>query len=223
MRPLVVFDLDGTLIDSKRDLAESANEMLALYGAQPLAEGDVAAMVGDGARQLVARALEAAAVRADVSAALERFLRIYSSRLFVHTRLYEGVADAVATLEPLAALAVLTNKPEVLTKQLLDGFELSSAFRWVVGGDSGFPRKPDAAGLRFLLEQAGVGPARCLMVGDSMVDLETARGAGTAACVALYGFGHLRQPIVLDGTEIVVRQAVDLRAALLDWASEPRQ
>jgi phosphoglycolate phosphatase len=210
VRPLIAFDLDGTLIDSKRDLAESANEMLATYGAAPLGEADVAGMVGDGARQLVARALDARGVGSDVSAALDRFLAIYAGRLFVHTRPYPGLSEAVAAMAECASLAVLTNKPEGPSRTLLDGFGLSRFFQWVVGGDSGFPRKPDSAGLSHLIRQAGVSPRACLMVGDSMVDVETARAAGAAVCVAKYGFGHLRRPLELDGTELVARRPEDV-------------
>ena len=210
MRPLIAFDLDGTLIDSKRDLAESANEMLATYGAAPLAEAEVAGMVGDGARQLVQRALEAGRVETDVSAALDRFLAIYTGRLFENTRPYPGLADAVAAFSERASLAVLTNKPEQPSRTLLDGFGLAPFFRWVIGGDSGFPRKPDPAGLCHLIRQAGVPPGACLMVGDSMMDVETARNAGAAVCVAEYGFGHLRRPIELSGTELSARRPEDI-------------
>jgi phosphoglycolate phosphatase len=217
MRPLIVFDLDGTLIDSKRDLAESANLMLATYGAAPLAEAEVAGMVGDGAKQLVARALEAAGLAADVSIALERFLGIYAGRLFLHTRPYPGLRNAVAVVAERASLAVLTNKPEGLSQQLLDGFGLSPFFRWVIGSDSGFPRKPDPAGLLHLIRQAGVTPQACLMVGDSMIDVETARAAGAAICVADYGFGHLRRPLLLDGTELIARHPQDIDSVIASF------
>lgn len=214
MRPLIVFDLDGTLIDSKRDLAESANELLAAYGAKPLDEAEVAGFVGDGARQLVVRALEAAGVVTDVAAALDRFLAIYGRRLFVHTRPYPGVLEAVESAAEHASLAVLTNKPEGFSRQLLEGFDMARFFRRVIGGDSGFPRKPDPAGLLALMQEALVPPNACLVVGDSMVDVETARAASASVGVAKYGFGHLRRPIELDGTELIARQPQDLGLAI---------
>jgi phosphoglycolate phosphatase len=210
MRPLIVFDLDGTLVDSQRDLADSANDMLAAYGADPLDGSRVAAMVGDGARQLVARALEAAGVSADVPEALDRFLSIYSERLFIHTRPYRGIPDVVEALSARSALAVLTNKPEAFSCRLLDGFGLSRHFQAVIGGDSGFPRKPDPAGLRHLVGLAATRPPAALMVGDSMVDVETARRAGTRVCVARYGFGHLRMPIDVGPGELVAERPEDL-------------
>jgi phosphoglycolate phosphatase len=210
MRSLIVFDLDGTLVDSQRDLADSANDMLAAYGAEPLDVGRVAAMVGDGARQLVVRALDAAGVAADVPEALDRFLSIYSERLFIHTRPYPSIPDVVEALSARSALAVLTNKPEAFSCRLLDGFGLSRHFQTVVGGDSGFPRKPDPAGLRHLIGLAAAGPPATLMVGDSMVDVETARQAGTRVCVARYGFGHLRTPIDVRPGELVAERPEDL-------------
>ena len=93
---------------------------------------------------------------------------------------------------------------------MLDGFGLSRYFQWVIGGDSGFPRKPDPSGLDHLMRQAGVTPGACLMVGDSMMDVETARSAGAAVCVAEYGFGHLRRPLELDGTELIARRPEDV-------------
>jgi phosphoglycolate phosphatase len=219
MRPLIAFDLDGTLVDSQRDLADSANAMLAAYGAEALAVADVAAMVGDGARQLVARALEAAGVAAAIPEALDRFLSIYADRLFEHTRLYAGIPEALESLSRRATLAVLTNKPEGLSHRLLDGLNLSRYFQAVIGGDSRFPRKPDPAGLNHLIRWAAIPPSNAVMVGDSMVDVRTARGAGARVCVARYGFGHLRTPIEAGPADLVVEQSEDLMMALEDFLS----
>jgi phosphoglycolate phosphatase len=219
-----VFDLDGTLIDSKRDLAESANEMLSAFGVAALDEREIASFVGDGARQLVARTLEAAGVITDVSAALERFLAIYGGRLFAHTQPYPGILQALSALAPQATLCVLTNKPEGFSRQLLDGFGMSALFWRVIGGDSGFPRKPDPSGLLDLMRRAGVDSKACLFVGDSMVDVETARAARASVCVAEYGFGHLRRPIDRDGTEFVARRPEDLGSVIEVYLrSLPRQ
>lgn len=188
--PLVVFDLDGTLVDSRRDLADSTNEMLGTFGAAALPIDDVARMVGEGARVLVARAL--AASRLDsvaVSEALARFRAIYDRRLVVHTRPYEGIPDLVRSCAGRASLAVLTNKPEQPSRRLLEAFDLAGAFAQVIGGDSDFPRKPDPAGLIHLMSLAGAGPAGTLLVGDSPIDLETGRRAGVPVCIARYGFG----------------------------------
>ena len=220
-RPLIVFDLDGTLIDSQRDLADSANALLAEHGAPPLPVTDVAAMVGDGSRQLVARALQAARVSADIDLALDRFLSMYAGRLFTHTRPYPGVPEAVRALGSNAQMAVLTNKPARLSMELLDGFGMAPLFQWVIGGDSPFGRKPDPAGLLHLIAQAGVSPDRTAMVGDSMIDIETARAAGARVCLVKYGFGHLRRPVEVRTGDLVVSRPADLVDVLKTAWSSP--
>jgi phosphoglycolate phosphatase len=202
--PLVVFDLDGTLIDSRLDLAESTNEMLSSYGANPLPVDEIAAMVGDGAKKLVLRALKAAGRRPETEEALHRFRAIYDRRLLNHTKPYDGVVDAVRDASALAALGVLTNKPAEPTHRLLASFGLAPLFRWVIGGDSGVPRKPDPAGLKQMMQHAGASADETLLVGDSMIDVLTARAAGVQICVARYGFGQLRGELELEPHELQV-------------------
>jgi len=211
---LIVFDLDGTLVDSRLDLAESTNEMLGTYGATPLPVDAVAAMVGEGAKVLVARALAAAGLEADVSDALTRFREIYDRRLLVHTRPYDGIEAVISGLAEGHTLAVLTNKPESPSRRLLDAFGLAPYFQDVIGGDSGPARKPDPGGLHKLMTHYGAESASTWLVGDSMIDVETARRAGVRMCVALYGFGQLRGELVLDGREITVNTASEIPAAL---------
>jgi phosphoglycolate phosphatase len=208
--PLVVFDLDGTLIDSRLDLAESTNEMLESYGARALAVDAVAGMVGEGARLLVQRALEAAGLDPGDPTALDRFRAIYDRRLLMRTRPYDGIVAVVERASTRAPLAVLTNKPESPTHRLLDAFGLTRFFPWVIGGEAAFPRKPDPAALKFLMTEAGSTPATTLMVGDSMIDIETARRAGTPVCVAMYGFGKLRGELTLRGDELVAETPADV-------------
>ena len=188
---LVVFDLDGTLVDSRRDIAEAANETLVAYGATPLAEDALGRMVGDGAPVLVARAFAAAGVEKPPDA-LDRFLLIYGARLLTHTRPYAGIPLVLERLAARsAALAVLTNKPLEATRQILQGLDLSRYFtpERVVGGDGPFPRKPDPEGLRHLMVSARASAETTVLVGDSVVDWRTARGAAAQACLARYGFG----------------------------------
>ena len=211
---LIVFDLDGTLIDSRLDLAESTNEMLSEYGATPLPVDAVAAMVGEGARVLVARALGAAGLDPDEPDALRRFREIYDRRLLVHTRLYDGIEEVVSQMAERHPLAVLTNKPEAPSRRLLEAFGLARHFRRVIGGDSGPARKPDPAGLHALMAEFGASAPATWLVGDSMIDVETARRAGVRMCVALYGFGQLRGELVLDGSEATVRVAPEIPAAI---------
>jgi phosphoglycolate phosphatase len=200
-----IFDLDGTLIDSRRDLADSANLMLEGYGASPMAEEDIARMVGCGAATLVKRVLKSAHVDAPISEALERFLTTYDQRLTHHTRPYDGVADLLDHLQSREMpMAMLTNKPLVQTVSILEKFRLSKYFRWSVGGDGPWPRKPSPDGLRYLMRQAAVGPDETVMIGDSSVDLETARNAGVRICLARYGFGFADlAPGALNGDELL--------------------
>src|SRR5512134_3512806 len=124
MRPLVVFDLDGTIVESRRDLADSTNELLESFGAPRLPDADVVAMVGEGARMLVARAVRAAGLaNVAIDDALARFRDIYDRRLLVHTHPYDGIPDVLRRLSDRASVAVLTNKPEGPSRRLLDAFD----------------------------------------------------------------------------------------------------
>jgi len=187
---LVVFDLDGTLVDSRRDLAQSANALLAECGCSPLSEDAIGRMIGEGAATLVKRAFDAAGCPQPPTA-LERFLSIYNSRLLAFTRPYEGIVDVLAALAPHTALAVLTNKPLAPTRQILDGLEMSRFFQpaRVIGGDGPFPRKPDPSGFLHLMHEAGTLPSDTIMVGDSNIDWQTANAARAHICLASYGFG----------------------------------
>jgi phosphoglycolate phosphatase len=190
MFSLYVFDLDGTLVDSRRDLANSANELLVECGAPPLSEEHVGRLVGDGAATLVARAFAASGISQPADA-LVRFLAIYDRRLLDYTRPYRGVPEVLDALGARAHLAVLTNKPIDSTRRILDALDLARHFdrAAVLGGDGPLPRKPDPVGLRHLAAAAGTPIASTLLIGDSSVDLRTGRAAGTAVCLARYGFG----------------------------------
>src|SRR5690242_7002639 len=148
MIQLIAFDLDGTLIDSRRDIADSANEMLGTYGASPIPFEAVLGMVGEGAKLLITRVLAAAQVPASVDEALDRFLVIYHRRLVDHTRPYAGVVDTMRALVAAGCkLAVLTNKPRTPAVEILRHFDLMDLFVAVVGGDGDLPRKPDPGNL----------------------------------------------------------------------------
>ena len=212
---LVVFDLDGTLVDSRRDLADSVNAMLAGFGAPPLPEALVGAMVGDGAPVLVRRALEAARLPADRHGdALARFLAEYDARLLRHTRPYDGIVDLLAGLHGRARLAVLTNKPEAAARTVLEGLDLLRFFDAVVGGDGPLARKPDPPGLLHLARAAGAAPAETMLVGDSAIDLETARRAGARACLARWGFGCPPEGLPLCDGELAAESPAALRRLL---------
>jgi phosphoglycolate phosphatase len=185
-----VLDLDGTLIDSRQDLADSANAMLATYGASSLPVADVVAMVGEGARMLVARALTRAGVAADPDEALPRFLDAYDTRLTATTTLYPGVATTLARLHRQAHVSVLTNKPQQPTDTILSALGVAASVHHAVGGDTSHGRKPAPGALLALIDQSGVPASETLMVGDSWVDVATATAAGIDACLVTYGFGY---------------------------------
>ena len=198
-RRLIAFDLDGTLIDSSRDLAESVNELLGEIGAPPLPLQEVTRMIGEGAKVLIRRALAASGIPEDPEA-IARFLEIYDRRLLNHTRPYEGITDIVRAARQHASIAVLTNKPLGPSEKILAGLSIRDLFDDVIGSDGVYPRKPDPAALLALMERAGATPERTLMVGDSGIDYETAKSAAARCCLVAYGFTDfaLRAPATED-------------------------
>jgi phosphoglycolate phosphatase len=212
---LIAFDLDGTLIDSRRDLAESANQLIVELGGEPLTEEQIGGMVGEGAALLVRRALQAAG-RVERAQALERFLEIYDQRLLNHTDTYDGIADVIRHARSKARLAVLTNKPTRPTERILVALGLRESFVEVIGGDGPYPRKPDPAGLKAMMTAADVGPGQTLLVGDSAIDLQTAQRAAVRCCLVSFGFGfrdHLHEAsgpaVSIAANAFELTQAID--------------
>ena len=210
---LIVFDLDGTLVDSRRDITDAANALLDECGAAPLPEAHIGRLVGDGAATLVARAFTDSGVTRPPDA-LERFVALYDQRLLNHTRPYPGMADVLDMLGLRAKLAVLTNKPIAATRRILAGLDLARHFAEdaVIGGDGPFPRKPDPAGLKHLIDRAGVAAESALLVGDSVIDWRVARAAATSVCLARYGFGFESVPVQEIGS---ADRIIDAPAGLL--------
>lgn len=207
---LVVFDLDGTLIDSRRDLADSANALIEERGGRALPVETITAMVGEGAAVLVRRALTAAALNPDDASALARFLELYDERLLVHTRPYAGIPEALDGIGQGATLAVLTNKPQRHSEAVLRGLDLSDRFTWIIGGDTPFGRKPSPGGLLELVRRADAAIERTILVGDSAIDLRTARAAGSRLCIVRYGFGFRFAEPELRGDELVADTPADV-------------
>jgi phosphoglycolate phosphatase len=187
----LLFDLDGTLVDSRADLIYSVNLMLAELGRRPLADQSVLSFVGEGARLLVERALRAAdgreAGEPEIEIALGVFRRHYRAHLFDQTRPYPEVEE---TLERLAGLpkAVVTNKPFDFSVALLDGLGMSKYFIAVIGGDSLSERKPAPAPLLEAARLCGHRPEDCLMIGDTRIDIEAGQAAGMKTCGYVGGF-----------------------------------
>ena len=213
---LVVFDLDGTLVDSQKDIADAANALVVELGGMPLSDEAIAAMVGEGAAVLVKRALTAAGLDPAAPGALDAFLRLYDERLLRHTRPYEGILDVLQRLQATCRLAVLTNKPSHHASAMLRGLAFDRLIAEAIGGDSPAGRKPDPAGLQQLMTAAGASPGATLLVGDSAVDLETARRAGVAICLARYGFGYRFTGEEFRGDELFIDSPLELLGVLED-------
>ena len=214
LRRLIAFDLDGTLIDSRRDLADSANELIESLGGRPHSEAAIGRMVGEGARVLVERALTRAGLELTPDA-LPRFLEIYDRRLLNHTAPYDGIPDVLRRARAHARLVVLTNKPLRPSEQILDALGMRDLVDQVVGGDGPLPRKPDPAALQALMDAAGASAATTLMVGDSAIDHETAQRASVRCCLTAYGYGYETFPAGrLTGDEWIVRSPAELREAI---------
>jgi phosphoglycolate phosphatase len=207
---LIVFDLDGTLIDSRRDLADAANDLLVACGAAALPEVRIGRMIGEGAAVLVSRAFAAAGLEPPPDA-LERFIASYDRRLLNHTRAYDGIPEVLDALGSRASLAVLTNKPLAATRRILAGLDLARFFAEsaVVGGDGPFPRKPNPQGLLHLAAAAGAAATETILIGDSLIDWRTAHDAASAIGIARYGFGFEGFPRdrVADADLVVDRPA----------------
>jgi phosphoglycolate phosphatase len=204
----LLFDLDGTLVDSKRDLVQSVNATLRGMGRAELPEDVVASYVGSGAPALISRALGGTASAAEQQSALNFFLAHYDQHKLDFTREYPGVRE---TLEKLrgAPMAVLTNKPVNISGQILKGLGLAGFFQAVYGGDSFATKKPDPLGANTILSELGIAAAEAAMVGDSEVDVQTARNAGMISAIVNFGFGvHDREmhppDIYLDRMEELV-------------------
>lgn len=185
---LILFDLDGTLIDSRADLTAAVNHVLRGFDLPQLSPEVVAGYVGDGARLLVQRAL-GAAHGARLDEGLRQFMAYYGAHLLEHTQPYPGVPEMLATLSARGMKqAVLSNKPEAMSRAILEGLGLASHFVAVVGGDSLATRKPDPAGVAYLTTLTGSPAERVLLIGDSPIDLRTADAAGVAFCGVTWGF-----------------------------------
>jgi phosphoglycolate phosphatase len=188
---LIVFDLDGTLVDSSRDIAAALDAALQrlVPGTAPIPLERVLDFVGEGARLLIERSLAHAALAFPADEVLAVYLDCYRERLLETTRLYPGMADALAALGPAGpALGVLTNKPGDMSRTILEGLGVAARFARILGAGDVPARKPDPAGLLALLDELGIAAADAWMVGDSPTDVHTGRAAGVRVAGAAWGF-----------------------------------
>jgi phosphoglycolate phosphatase len=214
MRALI-FDLDGTLIDSQRDLIRSVNAMRLEMGREELHEDTISGYIGHGAPQLVGRALGDGADQGERERALKFFLAYYEDHKMDSTCAYPGVPEALAQLAPFP-MAILTNKPVRISVRILEELGLAKYFRAVYGGNSFQTKKPDPLGALTILREFGAAPVEALLIGDSDVDMQTARNAGTFAAAVNYGFGmHDRAACPAD---IYLERLTDLVPLLREGA-----
>jgi phosphoglycolate phosphatase len=211
---LLIFDLDGTLIDSKLDLAQSVNATRAHMGLGPLDNERVYSYVGNGAPVLIRRALGPEYGDEQVQQALEYFLAYYREHMLDCTTLYPGMRECLDRLHDEGVrMAVLTNKPVRFSSGILDGLGVGGHFFRVYGGNSFEQKKPHPVGVDKLIEESGVARERALMVGDSGIDIQTARNARIKSCGVTYGF----QPETLeeDPPDILIERPEQLTELVL--------
>jgi phosphoglycolate phosphatase len=189
---LIIFDLDGTLIDSRLDLVHSVNATLRHFKRPELPADVVASYVGDGAPMLIRRALGDPKDEASVKTALEYFLAYYRVHKLDHTRLYHGIPQTLTAIGSSNGIrrqmAVLSNKPVHPSRAIVEALGLAEYFVHVYGGNSFPTKKPDPLGARTLLHQTHTHPDEAVIVGDSSVDVITGRNAGLWTCGVTYGF-----------------------------------
>lgn len=186
---LLIFDLDGTLIDSRLDLAHAVNAARAHMSKGPLPNEQIFSFVGNGAPVLIQRAMGPEAAEEDVRNALEFFLDYYRHHALDHTLLYTGVFESLGRIHRAGLkLAVLTNKPVRTSRRILDGLGVGSLFFQVYGGNSFEHKKPHRIGIDTLRAEAEAAQADTWMIGDSYIDVQTARNAGVSSCGVTWGF-----------------------------------
>jgi phosphoglycolate phosphatase len=187
VRPVLIFDLDGTLVDSKKDLTASVNYIRNQFGLPVLTEEEIARFIGNGALMLIRRALGLKATEPNVQAGLQMFLSYYRAHMLDSTVLYPGVLETLNRLTH-CKLAVLTNKPVHFSCSMLDGLGIYKHFAAVYGGNSFDHKKPDPVGIYQILSDTKGHRERTWMIGDSAVDVLTGRNASVRTCGVTYGY-----------------------------------
>ncbi|MFW6138063.1 MAG: HAD family hydrolase [Spirochaetota bacterium] len=199
---LYIFDLDGTLVDTRADITTAVNETLAFYGLAPRSMEEVTGFVGDGVKKLVERCVEDHHI--DFEEASERFNSFYWNHVVDKTSFYPGIPQ---TLEKLQGhhKAILTNKPYRFTKRIIDTLRLTDYFSLVVGGDSLESKKPSPAGIHYILDKLKAVPDRAVMIGDSKNDIIPAKRAGVKCVFVTYGFRSIEEIRSLEPDYIISR------------------
>jgi phosphoglycolate phosphatase len=212
----IIWDLDGTIVDSAPDIAGALNTLLQEHGKEPICDANVRRMIGNGVAKLIERGFaESGSVVGDVELrSLQlRFMSIYSERATQHSRAYPGARSALKTFQNAGVLqAVCTNKPEKISCTILADLSLDQYFEFVVGGDTLAHRKPHPLPLQSCLDTLGANVDSTLMIGDSAVDVETARSVGVP--IGLVTHGYARQPVETLGADFLVTDLANLPSEL---------
>lgn len=201
---LVVFDLDGTLVDSASDIAEAVNRTLEEWSLPRQEEAVIRGWIGDGARALVASAFAHAGKAIDLDKVMPGFMVHYADCLLLYPTVYPGVVETLQALrEKKVAVAICTNKPERFVRPLLDALRLGEYFECIIGGDTLPERKPSAVPLLHVVDHFGLQPSQCLMVGDSATDLLTAAAANMPMALVTYGYLRGFDPHSVPGVAVI--------------------
>jgi phosphoglycolate phosphatase len=214
---LVIFDLDGTLVDSAPDIAWSLNTLLAENKLPPLPIETIIRFVGDGAGKLIERALSSSQseTRHDPARLLQRFIALYADHVCVGSRLFSGIADLLDGLSRARfTMAVITNKPHDLAQRLLTALSIARHFATVVGDGDGFPRKPDPSAARQVIAQVGTDPRRTVVVGDGLPDIRMAHAIPCASVAAAWGYVPIEELIAEHPTTTAASPADAARILL---------
>jgi phosphoglycolate phosphatase len=206
---LFLFDLDGTLIDSKKDIAASVNFTMAKLGLPPLADDLIYSFVGNGVTPLIRKTVEAAG-GAPFEQAMAIFMAHYDQHLLDTTDAFPGVREVLKHFKDTKKI-VVTNKSQAFSEKILKGIHLAPFFDGVFGGDTAFPKKPAPDVVHHLLKNYGVAPRQAVLVGDSKVDIETGKNAGIVTCGVTYGF-RPRRELEEAGCDFLIERASDLPA-----------
>ncbi len=232
---LLIFDLDGTLIDSGLDLALSVNAALQHLGRPALDHDTIFSYVGRGAPDLIDQATGGDASEEEIERGLHFFLRYYWDHKLDNTRLYPGVREALGQLAEASGqssrsmssrsmtsrtMAVLTNKPENVSRDIIAGLELDHLFSYIFGGNSFSTKKPDPIGIHHLLSRTGLSVGEAMIVGDSDVDIQAGSGAGIWTCGVSYGFGSISEEE--NPPHLMVETLSGLTSALLSCSMPSR-
>lgn len=208
MIKLIVYDLDGTLIDSREDIANAVNETLKELNRRELTVKQISSFVGSGVRNLMCQALSAVGAAGGLERSIKIFRRRYGEHLLDQTRLYPSVRPVLEFFRDRKQ-AVFTNKPQDFSIQILKGLGIDRHFFRVIGGDQGFPKKPAPEPLLELIRQAEVSKEETVLIGDSATDIETGRNAGVTTVAVTYGFGKPRE-IVAARPQLIVNDLAEL-------------